>query len=88
MHLGAHISNLFFVESVRGFYRTYFPILSGWEVRVEDGRLAVPDDPGLGAELTASALTRDDLTTMISEDAGLSRGRRAMGDRWAVEEIR
>ena len=28
MHLGAHIPNLYFVESVRAFYQTYFPILS------------------------------------------------------------
>ena len=88
MHLGAHIPNLFFVESVRAFYKTYFPILSGWEVCVHDGHLAIPEGPGLGVELTESALARDDLTTQISEGAGLAKGRRAMGDHWAVEEIR
>ena len=36
MHLGAHIPNLFFVESVRAFYKTYFPVLSNLAPVVED----------------------------------------------------
>ena len=88
MHLGAHIPNLFFVESVRAFYKTYFPILSTLEVSVTDNHLPVPVGPGLGVTLRAEALQRPDLTRAISEGEGLAKGRRAMGDHWAVEEIR
>jgi galactonate dehydratase len=88
MHLAAHIPNLYFVESVRAFYRTYFPVISGCEVRVEDGHLSIPEGPGLGVELRAEMLERDDLTRQVSEGEGLAGGRRAMGDHWSVEEIR
>jgi L-alanine-DL-glutamate epimerase-like enolase superfamily enzyme len=88
MHLGAHIPNLFFVESVRAFYQTYFPVIANLPVKPVDGHLAVPDGPGLGVELNPDMLTRTDLTRQVSEGAGLAQGRRAMGDHWAVEAIR
>ena len=88
MHLAAHIPNLYFVESVRAFYQTYFPILSDLSVQVTDGTLAVPEGPGLGVTLRPEALARADLTRAISEGEGLAEGRRAMGDHWAVEHIR
>ncbi len=88
MHLGAHIPNLYFVESVRAFYKTYFPVLSEFSPEVYDGQLSVPDGPGLGVSLRPDALERDDLTRQITEGPGLAHGRRAMGDHWAVEEIR
>jgi L-alanine-DL-glutamate epimerase-like enolase superfamily enzyme len=88
MHLGAHIPNLFYVESVRAFYQTYFPILSGWQPTVRDGHLDLPAGPGLGVELLPGMLDRADLMRQVSGGEGLARGRRAMGDHWAVEEIR
>ncbi len=88
MHLGAHIPNLFFVESVRAFYKTYFPILSDFSPVVKDGHLDIPSGPGLGINLRPDALARADVTRQISEGAGLAKGRRSMGDHWAVEEIR
>jgi L-alanine-DL-glutamate epimerase-like enolase superfamily enzyme len=88
MHLGAHIPNLYFVESVRAFYRTYFPILSECEVTVVEGRLSIPEGPGLGVTLRPEMLTRPDLVRQVSEGEGLAQGRRAMGDHWAVEAIR
>jgi galactonate dehydratase len=88
MHLGAHIPNLFYVESVRAFYRTYFPILSDLAPTVHNGHLSIPPGPGLGVTLNASVFERDDLIRHISEGEGLAVGRRAMGDHWAVEEIR
>lgn len=88
MHLGAHIPNLYFVESVRAFYQTYFPILSGWQPKAEKGHLSIPEGAGLGVELLPEMLEREDLTRGVSEGAGLAKGRRAMGDHWAVEEIR
>ena len=88
MHLGAHIPNLYFVESVRAFYRTYFPVLSEQPVTVHKGRLAVPEGPGLGVTLRPEMLLRPDLVRLVSDGEGLAQGRRAMGDHWAVEEIR
>lgn len=88
MHLGAHLPNLYFVESVRAFYKTYFPILSGWTPSVDDGHLSIPTGAGLGVELRPEMLERADLTQQISGGEGLAKGRRAMGDHWAVEEIR
>ncbi len=88
MHLGAHIPNLFFVESVRAFYRSYFKILGNFVPTVKDSCLDIPAGPGLGIELNEAALQHDGLTWQISEGAGLAQGRRAMGDHWAVEEIR
>lgn len=88
MHLGAHLPNLYFVESVRAFYKTYFPILSDFAPTVMDGHLAIPEGPGLGVTLRPEMLERADVTRQISEGEGLAKGRRAMGDHWAVEEIR
>jgi L-alanine-DL-glutamate epimerase-like enolase superfamily enzyme len=88
MHLAAHIPNLFFVESVRAFYQTYFPIMSDMIVTPKDGHLNIPEGPGLGVTLRESMLARDDLTREVSEGQGLAKGRRHMGDHWAVEDIR
>lgn len=88
MHLGAHIPNLYFVESVRAFYKTYFPILGNFIPQIQNGRLNLPTGAGLGVDLNPAALQRPDLIRQISEGEGLAKGRRAMGDHWAVEEIR
>lgn len=88
MHLGAHIPNLFFAESVRAFYQTYFSEMCGWSPHVEAGKMNIPNGVGLGVELTAEILSHPKLVRVISEGEGLAKGRRAMGDHWAVEEIR
>ena len=88
MHLGAHIPNLYFVESVRAFYNSYFDVLTDFKPALIDGELDLPRGPGLGVNLREAALERDDVRRQISEGAGLADGRRAMGDHWAVEEIR
>ena len=88
MHLGAHIPNLFMVESVRAFYKTYFPVMSGYQPVPENGTLPIPEGPGLGIDLLPAMLERDDLTRQVSDGEGLAGGRRAMGDHWAVEDIR
>ncbi len=88
LHLAAHIPNLFYVESVRAFYRTYFPVISDYAPHVEDGLFAVPSGPGLGVNLREEMLERADLTRTVSEGPGLAVGRRAMGDHWEREEIR
>ncbi len=73
---------------MRAFYQTYFPILSDLSVEVTAGTLPVPEGPGLGVTLRPEVLTRADLTRDVSEGEGLAQGRRAMGDHWAVENIR
>lgn len=89
MHLGAHIPNLYFVESVRAFYKTYFGVLSDYTpLPNPDSTFNLPEGPGLGVNLKDDLLKRDDLTREISEGPGLAAGRRAMGDHWAHEEIR
>ena len=88
MHLGAHIPNLYYVESVRAFYKEYFPILTDFRPTVSDGHLDIPQGPGLGVSLLDSALERADLIRQRTAGEGLAGGRRAMGDHWAVEEIR
>jgi L-alanine-DL-glutamate epimerase-like enolase superfamily enzyme len=88
MHLGAHIPNLFFVESVRAFYKTYFPIMSDYAPSVDNGGFALKDGDGLGVTLNDAMLSRADLTREVSSGEGLAVGRRAMGDHWAVENIR
>jgi galactonate dehydratase len=88
MHLGAHIPNLYFVESVRAFYKTYFPVFSEFAPTVENGHLSIPEGPGLGISLRPEMLEREDMTRVLSDGEGLAQGRRAMGDHWAVESIR
>jgi L-alanine-DL-glutamate epimerase-like enolase superfamily enzyme len=88
LHLGAHLPNLFFVESVRAFYRSYFSTLSDYSPCLEDGRFALPEGPGLGVRLHESVLQRPDLERQMSSGGGLAVGRRAMGDHWEREEIR
>lgn len=88
MHLGAHIPNLYFVESVRAFYKTYFPILGDFAPQLKAGKLNLPSGAGLGVNLNPAVLQRPDLVRQISEGEGLAQGRRSMGDHWAVEEIR
>lgn len=88
MHLGAHIPNLFFVESVRAFYKTYFPVISDFAPVVTDGHLEIPHGAGLGVTLRPEMLERADLTRVVSDGSGLAAGRRAMGDHWAVEHLR
>ncbi|MCY3936163.1 MAG: mandelate racemase/muconate lactonizing enzyme family protein [Chloroflexi bacterium] len=88
MHLGAHIPNLYYVESVRAFYRSYFAILSDFTPQISAGQLDVPPGPGLGIQLNDAVLARSDLNREISEGKGLAKGRRHMGDHWAVAELR
>ena len=46
MHLGAHIPNLYYVESVRAFYKGYFPVLTDFSPTVADGPSGSPCGTG------------------------------------------
>lgn len=91
MHLGAHIPNLFFMESVRAFYKTYFAEFSDYAPTPADGHFDLEpllSRPGIGVTLNPAMLARPDLVRQISEGGGAADGRRAMGDHWAVEHLR
>ncbi|PJF20621.1 MAG: hypothetical protein CUN56_15245 [Phototrophicales bacterium] len=88
MHLGAHIPNLFFVESVRAFYRSYFDIISDYAPMPDVDGFTTPDGAGVGVSLNDAMLNRQDLIRQVSEGDGLAMGKRSMGDHWSVEEIR
>ena len=88
VHVGAHIPNLFFIESSRALYKNYFNTLTDYAPLPRNGHFALPTGPGLGVNFRPEALQRADLSRQISEGAGLAEGRRAMGDHWAREEIR
>ena len=78
MHLGVHIPNLFMVESVRAFAKTYFPAISNLSPIVTEGRLPVPEGPGLGVTLHEETLEREDLSRMVTDESMLD----AAGDHW------
>ena len=69
MHLGAHIPNLFYVESVRAFYREYFPVLSDISPAVADGH-GHPRWTRLGPRAADFALDGKTLIREVSEGKG------------------
>ncbi len=89
LHVAAHIPNLFELETVRAFYRTYFTELTDVEVRIEEGRIPIPPRrPGLGVELLPGVWDRADLDVQVSEGEGKAVGIAAMGDSWSKPELR
>jgi len=89
LHLAAHLPNLFEMETVRAFYRTYFTELTDLKTQVTDGHLPLPPDrPGLGIKLNEALWERDDLHAQVSEGSGKAIGVRTMGDAWSKPEIR
>jgi L-alanine-DL-glutamate epimerase-like enolase superfamily enzyme len=78
MHLGAHIHNLFMVESVRAFYKTYFQEISNLKVSAIDGKMFVSPNPGLGVDLLPSAFERSDFASIRTDESSLDDA----GDNW------
>ncbi|MGB1285239.1 MAG: mandelate racemase/muconate lactonizing enzyme family protein [Aggregatilineales bacterium] len=91
LHIGAHIPNLFFMESVRAFYRGYFDVIGDYTPLPADGHFSLAhlsQKPGIGVILNPELLARDDLIRETSSGDGKAIGKRAMGDHWSVEDIR
>jgi L-alanine-DL-glutamate epimerase-like enolase superfamily enzyme len=87
LHIAAHIPNLFELETVRAFYRTYFKELSDLDVEIVDGHSALPPDrPGLGIALRPEIYDRTDIHVEISEQQGGSTTIGAIGDPWRNRE--
>jgi len=86
LHVACHIPNLFELETVRAFYRTYFKELTDVEVQIKDGYVdAPPDRPGLGVELNPAIWDRSDLHIQVSEGDGETQIQ-AIGDPWRNRE--
>lgn len=86
LHVACHIPNLFELETVRAFYRTFFNELTDIEVRLAEGHTPLPPDkPGLGLSLNPDVWQRPDLSVQVSEgDAPGSI--KAIGDPWRNRE--
>lgn len=89
LHLAATLPNLFELETVRAFYKTYFTELTDLETRVEGGTLASPPErPGLGIALNEEIWKRPGLEQRVSEGEGKATGVAAMGDPWSRPDVR
>ncbi|NJN84633.1 MAG: hypothetical protein HC802_21665, partial [Caldilineaceae bacterium] len=89
LHLAANLPNLFELETVRAFYRTYFRELTDVTTEVVDGCVALPPDrPGLGVALNPDLWQRDDLHVLTSEGEGKAVNLQALGDSWSRPDIR
>ena len=83
LHVAAHVPNLFELEMVRAFYKTYFKELTDVEVTITDGYLPIPAErPGLGIELNPDIWQRADLTIQTSSADGPTIDVNAIGDPW------
>lgn len=66
LHLGAAAPNLMIMESVRGRYNGWHRELVTTPAEAEDGRLLLPEGPGLGTELADSVLEADGVERRVS----------------------
>lgn len=66
VHLAVSQPNCFAAEVVRGFVEGYYGEILDTPLAVEQGRLAAPPRPGLGASLSPDFLKRGDVTTQLS----------------------
>jgi L-alanine-DL-glutamate epimerase-like enolase superfamily enzyme len=83
-HFCASIPNLFAMETVRGFYRGFFPDLVTAVPVPDAGRLPLPQGPGLGADLQPALLARTDLVRRVTTDPSLDTVGLAKGDPWST----
>jgi galactonate dehydratase len=65
-HFSASVINLFVMESVRAFYRTWFDSALTKTLRPTDGHFPLPNGPGLGTELRSDFLARPNLIRRVS----------------------
>lgn len=66
-HVCAHVPNLMILETVRGFYESYYDSIVTAVPRIENGFLSVEEGSGLGTELRADFLGRKDLSVEMTE---------------------
>lgn len=68
LHLGAAAPNLMIMESVRGRYTGWHRELVTTPAEAEDGRLLLPEGPGLGTELADSVLEADGVERRVTRE--------------------
>ena len=78
--LRASTYNLFIMESVRAFYRTWFNEALTKNLVPVDGAFPLPEGPGLGTELREEFLARPDLIRQVSSIDGGALSGYAIGD--------
>lgn len=66
LHLGAAVPNRMIMESVRGRYNGWHRELVTEAAEACDGRLLLPDSPGLGTELSSAVLEGEDVIKRLS----------------------
>lgn len=67
LYLGAAVPNLMIMESVRGRYDGWHRDLVTTPAEAEDGRLLLPEGPGLGTELSEQVLEADGVDRHVTE---------------------
>ena len=79
-HFSASTYNLYIMESVRAFYRTWFNEVLTKNLVPIDGQFPLPEGPGLGTELREEFLSRPDLIRHVSRMEGGALSGYASGD--------
>jgi galactonate dehydratase len=84
-HLSMHVYNLYFMESLRAFYRGYYGDLVTYVPVPENGFISLESTPGLGVELRADVLDGPNVTrAMTTEIDGTVVGF-GTGDPWRTQ---
>jgi L-alanine-DL-glutamate epimerase-like enolase superfamily enzyme len=84
VHFCASIPNLLAMETVRGFYRGFFPELVTSVPVPAGGALPLPTGPGHGADLQVDLLQRTDLVRRVTTDPSMDTVGLAKGDPWST----
>ncbi|NEU32269.1 mandelate racemase/muconate lactonizing enzyme family protein [bacterium LRH843] len=67
-HLCLNIPNIWMMETVRAFYKSYYSDIITNVPLVKDGYIRPPEGPGLGIELKPDVYKRSDLIYRVSEN--------------------
>lgn len=82
VHVAATLPNFKILESVRAFYRGWFPDIVDFPPVIENGHALLPDGTGLGAKLLPDVWERPDAEIVVSE-SGHGQIFASSGDPWA-----
>lgn len=87
VHFCAHLPNLLAMETIRAFYLGFFGELITSVPIPRDGRISLPQAPGLGVDLHPDLLARSDLRRQTTVQGSRASAGLAGGDPWATEEF-
>jgi galactonate dehydratase len=86
-HLCASTYNLFAMETIRAFYRGFFPDLVTFVPTPVNGAIPLPEGPGLGGDLRPEVLERDDLVTATTRTRAAEVQGFGGGDPWSTQRF-